>query len=117
MEDIPDKDLLYYRVHKDFLKDGDILPGVFRDKKDSLSADWNKYSTPLISLLRSKVIEDNAIISLKVDLLRNCSQKVLHNPIGCNYAHSDVIGKKDSETRIKIKNSISGIEINLNLQE
>ncbi len=118
MEEITDTDLLYYRVHKDFISSqGEILPAAFRDKNGSMSSDWAKYSTPIASLLRSKVKEDNAIISLETGKLRKIPQQVKHAPYGCNYSHTNIIGRKNTEIRTKIKNCIIKIEIKLNLEE
>ena len=45
-EPIPDNSNLYYRIHKTYIVDGEIVPGAFQSKIDSMSTDWDKYSTP-----------------------------------------------------------------------
>ncbi len=47
VEIIHDKDKLFYRVHKSFLRAGKLLLGVFREIGDGMSTDWEKYSTPI----------------------------------------------------------------------
>jgi hypothetical protein len=47
IEEIPDQDSLFYRVPVAWLRPADlnIIPGVFRENKGSISTDWDKYST------------------------------------------------------------------------
>lgn len=45
-EDIPNEDSLFYRVPAAWLRaDLKVSPGIFRENKGSISADWEKYST------------------------------------------------------------------------
>lgn len=42
IESIPDSDLLYMRIHKVFVIDGELQPGVFRDHNGPMSVHWQK---------------------------------------------------------------------------
>ena len=46
VEDIPDGDKLFMRVHRNWCPGGDLSPGVFRDHGGGMSTDWERYSTP-----------------------------------------------------------------------
>lgn len=40
--DIPDRDLLYMRVHRNNIQDGVLTAGSFKRHGDGLSTDWAK---------------------------------------------------------------------------
>lgn len=104
VEDVPDNDLLFYRVHVSAVRDGEPTPGAFRDRGDSMSTDWSKYSTPRESQLRARTPEDNGIVQLEVRAVCGIPQIVEHSPdyVSDNRAHTSVIGKKDTEVRFKL---------------
>jgi hypothetical protein len=39
IEDIPNADIIFYRIHKSDFRDGDIIPGAFRSRIDGMSTD------------------------------------------------------------------------------
>lgn len=104
VEEIPDVDGLYMRVHRNHVRDGEPIPGAFRDIGGGMSTDWNKYSTPQATRERGR--KDPAlygIIQLPVGLVRTIdSLAVTHSPLEENRAHTDVIGEKDTEVRLKL---------------
>jgi hypothetical protein len=109
IEQIPDDDLLHYRVQKAWIVDGSVIPGAFRDREGAMSVDWNKYSTPAESRNRAKKPNDNAIVSFVAsDLRKMAKQTVSHSPNQPlnNRAHSDVIGEKDEEARLIMSRSM-----------
>lgn len=117
IEEIPDEDKLFYRIHKDFCRGGNLVPGAFREIRDGMSTDWEKYSTPTISICRAKKPIDNGIVSLIVKSIRNMNLEVIHKPSAYNRAHSIVKGKErkiqdDPEVRLKLRR-ISMWEINI----
>ena len=107
VEEIPDKDRLFYRIHKSFFRGGKLLPGVFREIGDGMSADWEKYATPTESVCRAKVPTDNGIASFEARDIRNMNLEVIHKPSKKNRSHSIVKGKEkmikdDPEIRFKL---------------
>jgi len=110
IEDIPDADALYMRIHNaDIDADGEPMPRAFRLRKDKdgvpeagMSTDWNKYSTAEQSRQRARVPNDNAIISMNVGDVRSIpDQKVEHKPIPENRSHSEISGVKSTEARAR----------------
>lgn len=104
VENIPDEDLLFYRVHKSLIRDGEPIPGAFRDQGDAMSTDWSKYSTAIESQRRARVPEDNGIAELEAGRVRSIPQTVQHSPDPNtnNRAHTSVIGEKNTEVRFKL---------------
>ena len=96
IEAIPNEDDLYYRIHKVFFEeDTTIIPSAsFRPQGKSLSADWNKYSTPKKLLQRAINPEDNRIVEMNVGDVRVIPLTINHTPdyVGMNRAHTDVLG-------------------------
>lgn len=104
-ENIPDGDTLYRWVHREHITaSGTIRPGAFRDYQGGMSADWGKYSTPEETRQRPDhhPKEDFAVVELHVRGVRNIGQEVDHDPLPHNQAHTNVIGEKDAETRVKL---------------
>lgn len=98
IEQIPDKDFIYRRVHINFLKAIDekdyIPPGAFKDN-NGISVDWSKYSTPEKSRERAKEPKKNKILQIKVGHARNIkSISVIHSPLSENRSHSLIDGLK-----------------------
>lgn len=103
IEEIPDEDALYMRAQRGYFRDGELIPGVFRDRQGAMSTDWSKYSTPEQSRSRARTPEDNAIIQLAVGRVRQeAKQSVQHEPIPENRAHTNVYGQKDAEARVQL---------------
>ncbi|OQX06372.1 MAG: hypothetical protein BWK80_50825 [Desulfobacteraceae bacterium IS3] len=105
IEEIPDENKVFYRIHKGFLREGKLIPGAFREIGDGMSVDWEKYSTPEDSICRAKIPEDNGIVSLIVGNIRKTDLEVSHKPSEKNISHSIVKGKKrkiqdDPEVRL-----------------
>jgi hypothetical protein len=105
-ENIPNEDFLYMRVHKQNFcaKYPTFSPGVFVNRGGGMSTDWSKYSTPSETRNRGKVPKDNAIIRMLASDVGNIEgQTVIHTPDipNRNRSHTDVIGEKDVEVRLK----------------
>lgn len=96
IEEIPDADLLYYRIHKSFVVDVEVIPGAFQERGDGaergMSTDWDKYSTVEETLQRSKVPGDNGIAQFHVEAVRAIGLEISHAPIVDNRAHSHIKG-------------------------
>ena len=103
VESIPDGDDLFIAVHRVHIREGAILPGVFRDHGMGMSSDWSKYSTPQDSRSRRKSPSDNAIIALQAGAVRAIRDlSVVHDPIPSNRAHAEIVGEKSTEVRFKL---------------
>lgn len=106
-EQIPDTAGLYLRVsRRAFVRNGKLSIGFFRNHpnpkaEDSMSSDWEKYSTAIET--RERVREgtastDYGIIRLLVGGVRAIPfQRVEHTPKNTNRAHSDIFGEKKDE--------------------
>ncbi len=104
-EHISDEDFLYRRVHRKLLNSsGGVRAGAFTDHKGAMSTDWNRYSSPEETRNRISGLspEEFAVVALPVSEVRNLGQIVEHDPLPDNRAHSNVIGEKDAEVRLKL---------------
>lgn len=109
VEDIPDTDVVYYRIHRSLLVDGGIRGNCFREqgatedlaRPRSISTDWSRYSSPKESRARAGRPLDNLIVSLAVGALRAIDElTVAHSPVAGNRAHTDAFGVgRDPEIR------------------
>jgi hypothetical protein len=113
-EPIPDEDYLFFRVHRQRIKNGEVRPSAFQNRpteNDGMSTDWEKYSTAQESLNRAPAPDDNAIIRLSVAKIRKIpGQTVVHTPIqpnvnptipAGNRAHTDVFGEKEKNPEVR----------------
>lgn len=118
IEDIPDTDQLFKRVHRKLFKlDGTIMTGAF--SHTDLSVDWAKYSTSEKTRNRAENPEHNAVVQLCVGAVREIpGQSVIHVPIcedsrpgspGPNRAHSHITGKKNLEARVKLRRLVTTV--------
>jgi len=103
-EDVPDADALFMRVHRQFVVGGQLQPGAFRDQGGTMSTDWAKFSTAHQTRQRAKNPSHNSVISLVAGAIRKVPLGVEHSPDHelDNRAHTDVIGTKTSEVRLKL---------------
>jgi hypothetical protein len=104
-EKIPNEDSLYMRVHKNWIRNGVLNPGTFRNHQSGMSTDWSKYSNP--QKTRNRVInygkepDKYGVLSMHVGAVRNIpDQVVIHKPMNENRAHTDVEGVKETRQRI-----------------
>ena len=114
-EEIPDNASVFMRIHKTFITGGDVGPNAFRDHGRGMSVDWNKYSTPLKTRNRARTPADTAVISMIAGAVRAIEPLVLEHepiqdnsldekgsPVKPNRAHSEIIGEKTTEIRVKL---------------
>ena len=95
VEEIPDEDFLYYRVHRNYVvtTGGKLHPGVFIEREGSMSVDWAKYSTAEQARLRAKTPDRNGVLALIAGDVREIEElQVRHEPRPANRAHSGVVG-------------------------
>ncbi len=118
IENIPDTCRLLYRVHKNYIKDNKLVPGVFckcklnQDKTRNMSTDWGKYSTPQESRNRAKNPSLNGIVGLIVGKVRDIPLEVIHNPDLRlnNQAHTDVkMNEEDCKNKERIRLELMSI--------
>ena len=110
-EEIPDIDSQYLRIHKNNIRDGDVIPGAFRERGEGedrgMSTDWSKYSTPIETRNRARIPKDNGVLHFLTGDLRHFNLNVFHRPIQNNpyiednRAHTNVKGLT-TEVRLKL---------------
>ena len=106
IEQIPDRDRLFMRVHvKTWAREGEVRPGAFQKRPQGatgMSTDWEKYSTPEETRNRGRnPIEQGVIVFFAGDARAVPGQAVEHTPKDENRAHTDVIGEKNEKVRLK----------------
>lgn len=107
IEEIPDQDTLFMRIHQVWFSDGGLNTAVFRNTKgtNEMSTDWDKYSSARDTRRRSHrhSTEEYAIVAMNVGDVRDVpAQTVVHSPQPDNRSHTDVIGdKRLPEVRVK----------------
>ena len=105
-EDIPDRDHLFMRVHiRTFARGGILSAGAFKNHGRGMSTDWDKYSTAVETRARGPNPPDEYwVVRMNVGEVRGVpGQTVEHSPLPENRAHTDVIGEKDEEARVKLR--------------
>lgn len=115
-EPIPSTDVLYMRVHKQYLRPGRVSASCFKNRYDAgagngrsgMSTDWNRYATAEGCRSRARKPADNGVIALVVGHVREIpNQRVAHTPIQGrsdipdNRAHTDVYGPKEDDPEIQ----------------
>lgn len=101
VEEIPDGDVLYHRVHRNALRNmpadmpkNKVYPNAFRIDDGDMSVDWSKYATPQEAKNRAKVPAQNGIVEFTAGDVRDDGHRVVHSPSRHNQAHSSVRGPK-----------------------
>ena len=92
------------RVHVAYVINGELIPGVFRDRGSGMSTNWSKYCKAAEDA-RQKASKpaDNGVVASSVKSVRAISTlQVEHTPKPEDRSHADVIGKKDTEVRMKL---------------
>lgn len=106
IEEIPDEDLLYRRVHRNLVAFSEPAYSViFKVSPPGMSTDWSKFSTPTETRNRalSSNPEDKGVISLQTGEVRAVdSLSVNYTPTKENKAHTTVIGEKTPEVVVKL---------------
>lgn len=103
-EEIPDSDRLFMRVHRIFVQGRGLAPGVFRDHETGMSTDWEKYATSRETLERARKPGDNGVISFVTGAVRSIAElQVEHEPLYPDHrAHTEILGQKSPEVRLKL---------------
>lgn len=124
IEEIPDADSVFMRARQEHIRDGELLPGVFKAQGDGMSVNWDRYASAEGTKQQARKDSDaNAVISMPVIGIRQIDElKVEHTPEPTNQAHSDVFGlpqksqrdRRDEMRRLLLK--ITTIVIPLNSQ-
>ncbi len=92
IKEIDDEDFLYRRIHPLHYNKvkAEISSCAFTDPETSV--DWALYTTPEETI---KGYPTYHLASLQAKIPRECSQKVIHDPIiPDNYSHTLIIGRK-----------------------
>lgn len=112
IEQIPGEDRFFYRIHKSYIVDGEVVPGAFQERGEGtergMSTDWEKYSTAEEARQRSKIPADNGIAAFLAGAVRAIDLEVSHAPLPDNRAHSHIKGipheeQLKTQARLKLK--------------
>ena len=114
-EAIPDDAKVFMRIHRSWVRGGELIIGVFQDRGGGMSVDWNKYSTAEETKNRARSPADNGVIGIiagkicLIDGLQIEHDPVQENtrdsegkPIQPNRAHTEILGEKTPERRVKL---------------
>src|SRR5262249_4319297 len=106
VEDIPDGDVLFMRIHKAFAPNGELQPGAFRDHLAGMSVNWRKYClSPADARRLDRNPADNGVISFQsaghVRAIGEPKLKVVHAPDleRPDRSHTEVFGEKSAAVR------------------
>ena len=109
IEEIPDADRLFMRVHQVFIRNGEVRSACFKDQPrpgTGMSTDWSRYSTPERTRAGGpKPPSLYAVVALNVGEVRRIpDQRVVHDPLTDNRAHTLVHGPKgDAHPQIRLQ--------------
>jgi hypothetical protein len=105
-EDVPNEAALFMRVHQSLIRDGEPIPGAFRDQGSGMSTNWEKYCpTPEHARQKARDPAKNGVIRfLAGDVRAFPPLTVEHTPDleRGDRSHTDVVGRKDAEVRLKL---------------
>ena len=114
-EEIPAEGTVFMRIHRTWIRDGEAMIGVFQNREGGMSVDWNEYSTAEETRLRARRPAENGVISMNVGAIRSIEGLLVeHDPIQensldaqgkavpHNRAHTEVLGEKTEERRVKL---------------
>ena len=107
-EKIENDQLLYMRVHRNVLKDGQLVPGVFRDQGSSMSTNWVRYCpTAEDCRQKAKSPPDNGVVQAHAGPIRDIDTLLVeHTPVEAvdrqDRSHTCVIGEKTTEVRLDL---------------
>jgi len=100
IEPVPDADLLFMRVHRNYIQNGKPNAGVFvnhgEGEQEGMSTDWSKYSTPEETKKRvtNPAWRGGVIQMVAADVRKIPRQTVDNAPLPDNRAHTNVRGPK-----------------------
>ena len=110
VEEIPDNDILFYRVHRIYIRAEKLKPKVFQERgtgdEKGMSTNWNLYSTAQDVQDQAKIPSDNGVIEFSVSALRNVDLNVNHKPLDNNRSHTNVNGLPDDLDDLEIRNDL-----------
>jgi len=90
-QEISNSDKLYYRIHKNNVVNGEIVPAAFKPINGGMSTDWSALSTPEKCRLRARNVENNGVVSFVVAEVRAIKPlEVNHTPSENNSSHTDI---------------------------
>lgn len=126
IENIPDSDSLYFRIHKQNVFDTKDLTNVIRPRAfcntpssgGNMSTDWSKYSTPQLTLdyvskqyktgkTEFKNKDDFSVVSFLVSTIKDIdsNHKIVHDPI---QNIPEIVGNPNNRAHAIVDGKISG---------
>jgi hypothetical protein len=112
VEEIPDEDSLFLRVHHTHIVGDDVQPAAFTPH-DGLSTDWSKYATvewtranagPHPQKGTPRPAENYGVVALGVRKVRALEKVgVQHSPKPDNRAHTDIQFAEGDKERVRVE--------------
>lgn len=93
------------------MSDGEMNPNGFQPKVGPMSTNWARYCTA--EETRQGAAQKTppsayTVVSMNVGRVRSeARQEVRHSPLADNRGHTDVIGRRDDEVRLKLFRMVS----------
>ncbi len=114
VEEIPDADSLFLRVHHANVKDGRAIPRTYDEHDGGMSTNWSRYADAELTRQQAALVihqktgqpKDPAnygVLAFGVGDVREIEDvQVFHAPKRENRAHTDVTGTNSPEARVKL---------------
>lgn len=122
-EEIPNSNKLYCRVHKANVREGELLPIVFKERGEGdekgLSVDWERYSTPDDTRKRAKNPELNGVVNFVAGKIRELPMNltVNHAPLYYSELATKTLIDNQSHSNINGTDSVKSRLIGLDIYE
>ncbi len=115
VEEIPDADSLFLRIHLvNVDKEGIPLPRAYAEHDGGMSTNWSRYADAEMTRQQAAQIthpktgnpknpDDFGVLQFEVRAVREIpSLLVEHKPLAANRAHTDVVGTTAPQARVKL---------------
>ena len=114
-EQIPAEATVFMRIHRTWMRGGEVMIGAFQDREGGMSVDWNEYSTAEQTRLRARRPAENGVVGMIVGATRSIEGLLVEHdpiqentldaqgkPVSPNRAHTEILGAKTEERRVKL---------------
>jgi hypothetical protein len=114
VEDIPNADTLFLRVHHANVRNGRPIPRAYNEHEGGMSTNWSRYADAELTRQQAALIvhavtgrpknpANYGVLHFGVGAVREIEDvEVIHTPRIENRAHTDVTGTNSPEARVKL---------------
>lgn len=105
VEEIPDADAVFMRVHESHFREGVLQVGAFRNPDGGMSVNWDKYASAELTRQQARRNpEKNGVVTMPVGSVRRIrSLDVKHIPEPDNRAHSEINLPSDHQELTEVR--------------